>query len=167
MASTILGLIVLRRQKTIESQVKSRFDEAFKIFESRRAWKQQALAELFGPLQMQLERSKRAFSRWDGKNLYLEAKVVREANQTMLQLLLAKGHLIPPHLMNDAALLVEHFDAWLEAFDGIRNQTSDGEQPSFVFVGPQGYPFPSEAEIHFRREFLKLQTDLYGDQLPS
>jgi hypothetical protein len=115
---------------------------------------------------MQLERSKRAFSRWDGKNLYLEAKVVRESNQTMLQLLLAKGH-IPPHLMNDAALLVEHFDAWLEAFDRIRNQTSDGEQPSFVFVGPQGYPFPSEAEIHFRGEFLKLQTDLYGGQLPS
>ena len=43
---------------------------------------------------MQLERTKRAFARWNGKNLYLEAKIVREGNVTIRDLILTKGHLI-------------------------------------------------------------------------
>ena len=132
------------------------------VFESKRSWKQQALFELLGPLQMQFERTKRAFDRWDRKNLYLEAKVVREGNQIIRDLLLTKGHLTPPHLMEDARRLVEHYDAWLEAFDRVRGETSTSSNTAFVFVGPDGYPFPSTAEVHFKAEFRKLQGELYG-----
>jgi hypothetical protein len=161
-STAILGALFLKRNRTIEAQVKARFDEAMQVFESKRIWKQQALAELLGPLQMQFERSARAFHRWDKKNLYLEGKVVRDSNQTILALLLTKGHLIPPNLMNDAAQLVEHYDAWLEAYERIRGETSVGTQPDFVFVGPQGYQFPKEAEKHFKAEFQKLQGELYN-----
>lgn len=162
LATAVLGAIFLRRNKVVESEIKSHFDESFKVFESKRSWKQQALFELLGPLQMQFERTKRAFDRWDHKNLYLEGKVVHEGNQTIRDLLLSKGHLIPPHLMGDACQLVEHYDAWLEAFDRVRGDTSTSNDTAFVFVGPQGYPFPSSAEANFKAEFRKLQGELYG-----
>ena len=144
----------------VESEIKAHFDEAFKVFESKRSWKQQILFELLGPMVMQFERTKRAFTRWDKKSLYLEAKVVREGNLAIRDLLLGKGHLIPPHLMADAASLIEHYDAWLEEFDAIRGGSASGDA-EYVFVGPKGYGFPGEAETHFKEEFRKVQHDLY------
>lgn len=70
--------------------------------------------------------------------------------------------MIPPHLMEDACKLIEHYDAWLEAFDRIRNDKEKSSSTSFVFVGPDGYPFPSVAEAKFKAEFRKLQSELYG-----
>ncbi|MGA3227643.1 MAG: hypothetical protein ABSC65_28010 [Acidobacteriaceae bacterium] len=161
-ATAIVGAFFLRRNKTVESEIKARFDERFKVFESQRLWRQQALSELLGPLQMQFERTKRAFDRWERKNLYLEAKVVREGNLTIRDLLLTKGHLIRPDLIPDAVQLVEHYDAWLEAFDRARVEKELEEQPDFVFVGPDGYPFPKTAEARFKEEFRDVQSKLYN-----
>lgn len=160
--AALVGALFLRRNKVVESEIKAHFDERFKVFESTRVWKQQALFELLGPLHMQFERTKRAFGRWRGKNLYLEAQVVREGNQTIRDLLLSKGHLIPPHLMEDAFQLVEHYDAWLEAFDRVRGESAPANDVAFVFVGPDGYPFPRTAEANFKAEFRTLQKELYG-----
>ena len=88
---------------------------------------------------MQFERTRRAFDGWSGKNLYLEAKIIREGNIAIRDLLLAKGHLIPPHLMSDAALLVEHYDRWLEEFENKRTEQNPANEDAFVFVGPAGY----------------------------
>ena len=161
-ATTVLGALFLRRNKRVESEIKAHFDESLKVFESKRSWKEQALFEMFGPMQMQFERTKRAFDRWDRKNLHLEAKVVREGNMAIRDILLSKGHLIPPQLMEDAGKLVEHYDAWLEAFEAIRGDPSKNKDVDFVFVGPSGYPFPSDAEANFKTEFRKLQSELYG-----
>jgi hypothetical protein len=161
-ATSLLGALFLRRNKRVESEIKAHFDERFQVFESTRLWKQQALFELLGPLRMQFERTKRAFQRWDQRNLYLECEVVRKGNQTIRDLLLTKGHLIPPHLMEDASQLIEHYDAWLEAFERIRSEDSEEQHKDFVFVGPDGYPFPTKAEANFNAEFGKLQAELYG-----
>jgi hypothetical protein len=161
-AAAILGLVFLRHTKTLESEIKAQFDQRFKVFESTRTWKQLALAELFGPLYMQFERTKRAFGRWKGQNLYLEAHVVREGNQVARDLLLSKGHLLPPQLIEDAARLIEHYDAWLEAFDRIRGGATPAIETPFVFVGPGGYPFPKDAEGRLKAEFHALQKTLYG-----
>ena len=161
-ATAILGAFFLRRNKTVESEIKAHFDESLRVFESKRSWKEQALFELLGPMQMQFERTKHAFDRWDRKNLHLEAMVVRVGNMTIRDLLLSKGHLIPPHLMADAGKLIEHYDAWLEAFEAIRGDPSKQNDVAFVFVGPSGYPFPSNAEANFKAEFRKLQSELYG-----
>jgi len=160
-ATTVLGALLLRRTKTAEAEIKSHFDEQFNVFQSTRAWKQQALAELFGPLVMQLDRTKAAFDRWNGKNLYLEGQVVRQANQTVRDLLLSKGHLIPPRLVPHAAQLVVHYDAWMEKFDRDRNSNSAAD-PDFVFTGPDGFGFPGPSEVEFKKEFTRLQHELYG-----
>lgn len=110
---------------------------------------------------MQFERTHKAFNRWTKKNLYLEAQVVLDGNRTIRDLLLTKGHLIPPELMKEACSLVEHYDAWLEKFDNLRGSNGDSSSESFVFVGPEGYPFPREAELKFKETFRKLQNELY------
>jgi hypothetical protein len=161
-AAAIVGMLFLRRNKRIEGEIQTEFARALKVFESERSWKQQALFELFGPLQMQFERTHRAFDRWTKKDLYLESHVVREGNKTIRDLLLAKGHLIPPELMNDAVRLVEHYDAWLQKFDEVRGEAGTQTTEDFVFVGPDGYPFPSDAEENFKKTYRRLQSELYG-----
>jgi len=160
-ATAVFGALLLRRNKTVESEIKAHFDKSVKVFESTRSWKEKALSELFGPLQMQFERTGRAFSRWNKKDLYLEGSVVRAGNEVIRDLLLQKGHLIPPYLMEHAALLVEHYDAWIGKYEAIRGDPSVGDSIEFVFVGPDGYGFPKESEKKFREEFRKLQQDLY------
>ncbi|MBD9482151.1 hypothetical protein IB229_04165 [Pseudomonas sp. PDM14] len=166
LATALIGAIVsalfLRRNRRIESEITAYFDERLRVFESTRLWKQQALAQLFGPAHMQLERTRRAFHRWKARNLYLEAKVVREGNQTIRDLLLNQGHLIPPALMDAAGLLVEHYDAWLEEFDRVRGDSEQASDTEFVFAGARGFPFPVAAEQQFQNEFRRLQQELYG-----
>lgn len=162
LATAVFGLLVLRHSKTLEAQIKGHFDERIKIFESKRAWKQQALSELFGPLYMQLERTRRAFGRWNTKNIYLEAKVMRDGNEKARNLLLKKGHLIPSQLIEHAGALIEHYDAWLEEFDRVRGANAPTSDEPFVFVGTKGHPFPSDAEGAFKAEFKRLQAELYA-----
>lgn len=161
-ATAVLGALFLRWNKTVESQIKAHFDRQFNIFQSTRAWKQESLSDLLGPLIMQFARTKAAFDRWDKRDLYLEGHVVRQGNQTIRDALLAKGHLIPPSLIPHATLLIVHYDVWMEKFDRLRGEVSSKSNLPFVFVGPDGYPFPKEAEIAFKAEFARLQRELYG-----
>jgi len=166
-ATTVLGLLFLRRTRTIESQIKDDFDRKLRVFESTRSWKQQSLFDLLGPIVMQLKRTEQAFDRWTKKDLGLEAKVIREGNLTIRDLLLAKGHLVPADLHKDAMELVAHYDAWLLKFDELRGDPAKPDQPAFVFVGPDGYPFPKEAEARFIAAFYDLRKELYGVEPPK
>jgi hypothetical protein len=66
---------------------------------------------------MQLERTKYAFDRWTTKNRNIETVIIREGNVIVRDLLLTKGHLIPTDPLGNAALLVEHYDRWLEEYE--------------------------------------------------
>jgi hypothetical protein len=161
LSATVFGFFAHRLSKRVEAEIRVQFDERLKVFESKRAWKQEALSELYGPLYMQLERTRRAFNRWNTKNLYLEAMVMREGNEIARNLLLNKGHLISSLQIDHAGALVEHYDAWLEEFDRIRGEKSHCSDELFVFAAPQGYAFPKDAENAFRAEFKRLQNELY------
>jgi len=129
---------------------------------SQRAWKEQSLSELLGPMVIYFDRTKRAFNRWQKENRYLEAMVMKTSNETIRDLLLKKGHLIPPELLEDAGQLIEHYDVWLEEFDRLRvGKKPDGKAP-FVYAGPQGYQFPQQAEINFREKYRQFMQELYG-----
>jgi len=150
--SAIVGILFKGFVTRIEATVKS-----------HRTWKEQAVAELLGPLNMQFDRTQRAFNRWRQKNLYLEAKVIKVGNELIRNLLLDKGHLIPPELLNDAGLLIEHYDVWLEKFEKHRQDEAPDLDTAFVFVGPDGYGFPRESEEKFRAKFTEYWEDLYKD----
>ncbi len=150
--STFIGILFKRFVTRIEAEVKS-----------HRTWKEQSVSELLGPLNMQFDRTKRAFDRWGKQNLFLEAKVVKVGNEVIRDLLLEKGHLIPPELLEDAGKLVEHYDVWLEKFEKQRKSEAPNLDTAFVFVGPDGFPFPSESEQKFQNIFKSYWNDLYKD----
>ena len=148
--STVIALIFKGFLTKIEAEVKS-----------KRNWKEDSVSELLAPVNMQLDRTKRAFRRWNSKNLYLEAKVVRAGNEIIRDLLLSKGHLIPPELLEDAGKLIEHYDVWLEKFDSQRVSENPDLETEFIFVGPDGFPFPSEAEKNFQNKYKEYWEELY------
>lgn len=149
--SAVMGIIFKGFvASSIETEVKS-----------RRTWKEESVSELLGPLNMQFDRTKRAFRRWNSQNLFLEAKVVKVGNETLRDLLLTRGHLIPPELLEDAGKLIEHCDVWLEKFDEQRSSENPNLETKFVFVGPAGFPFPSQSEEKFRTKFKEYWEDLY------
>lgn len=148
--SAVVGIIFKGFVTRIEAEVKS-----------RRTWKEESVSELLGPLNMQFDRTKRAFDRWGKKNLYLEAKVVKVGNETIRNLLLEKGHLIPPELLEDAGKLIEHYDVWLEKFEEQRVSESPDVDTAFVFVGPEGFPFPRQSSTNFQSKFTEYWSELY------
>lgn len=156
--AAIIGLIFFKRNKKIEHEL----EKIKLLFLSERQWKEKSVSELLGPVYMQLERTSRAFERWEGRNFYIEMKVIKEGNLQIRDLLLSTGHLIPPDLRDDAAKLIEHYDRWLEEFEKLRNSENPDLKTPFVFVGPQGFPFPSESDMRFRNAFKEMWLELYA-----
>lgn len=158
---TVLTFIFQRRITKITEEVKSEIKRTEDIRASQRTWQEKSVSELLGPLYMQLDRTNRAMDRWQQENTYLEAKVVREANISIRDLLLAKGSLIPQELLEDAGRLISHYDHWLEEFEKIRGKNDPSLDQSFPFVFT--YDFPKGSDKRFMTTFKKMQTDLYGE----
>ena len=72
LVSTIAGVIFTRHVTAVAEEVRS-----------QRTWKERSVAELLGPMNIQFDRTKRAFDRWQEKNLYLEVKVIKIGNETI------------------------------------------------------------------------------------
>ena len=109
-----LRLLFDRRLERATEEIKSEFAERALVYRSTREWREESVAELLGPVYMQLDRSRRAFHRWRERNVYIETVIMKEGNTAVRDLLLQKGHLIPPPLLEHAGKLVEHYDRWLE-----------------------------------------------------
>jgi hypothetical protein len=160
--AAVLGVIVARRIERIKKEVEAQFSRMQDTFRSQRTWKERAVSDLLGPMCIQLDRTGRAFRRYEAHNLYLEAKVVRDGNVAVRDLVLRNPHLIPPELFGDAGLLIEHYDRWLEEFERVRGTAKPDPSVPFVFAGPAGYPFPKEAEQRFHDVYRRYWVELYG-----
>lgn len=160
-ATTVLGALFMRRNARVAEEMKAEFSERLTRSSSTRAYNEKALEELFGPAKMQLGRTRRAFSRWNKRSDHIETNVIRQGNLTVRDLLLAKGHLLPPSLLKDAEDLIEHCDAWLEKYEEER--VKNPSEVAFIYVGPDGYPFPRSAEQRLIAYAEQLQTELYGE----
>jgi hypothetical protein len=141
--------LVLRRKEEIVGAVRS-----------EREWKERALAELLGPMVMQLNRTKRALNRLRPGDYWVEANVLLAGNTLIRDILLANGHLISPDLIVRADELIEHYDVWLQEYERVRGKDAK-TVAEFVFAGPQGFGFPRQAEMAFRDRFHELLFELY------
>jgi len=162
--AAILGFLLARRTETIKKEVEAQFLRLLDRERFQRGWKERAVSELLVPVCIQLDRTKRAFARWETKNIFLEAKVIRDGNLVIRDLLLKNPHLIPPELLQDAGRFVEHYDRWIEEFEKIRGERTPELDAPFVFVGPKGFPFPSDAEKRFHDTFAEYWQQLYGER---
>lgn len=117
---------------------------------------------LLVPLVVQLDRTKDAFARWRDRNLPLEELTIRDGNQKARDLLEKHGQLVPTELQEDRRKLVEHYDRWLEEYRKLRQGPDANLQEPFVWVGPKGFPFPTESEARFRVRLEHVKTELGG-----
>ena len=158
----LLGLLLKRYTEQVSNDVRAQYEQLGTAFRARYSWKEKALAELLAPLHMQLSRTERAFRRYAAGNLYLEARILKEGNEAIRDLLIGKGHLIPLELLPDADALIEHYDIWLEEFARVRDAAQPDLRTPFVFVGPQGYPFPRPSADRFQQTYHRLWREVYG-----
>ena len=161
--AAVLGFVLSRRTEMVKREVEVQFERLNDTFRSQRAWKERSISELLGPVCIQLERTKRAYARWSNKNLFLEAKVIKEGNLAVRDMFLKYPHLIPPELLEQSSRLIEHYDRWLEEFEKIRQAEKPDLNTRFVFVGPAGYRFPSDAEQKFQEVYRSYWRELYGE----
>jgi hypothetical protein len=160
--AAVLAVVFHQRTKSIEQRLRVEAEERISVYRSTREWKQSVLSQVLGPSIMHFDRTRRAFGRWKDKQLFLEIEVIGTSNRFVRDLLLAHGHLIPTELLENAGALVEHYDVWLEEFDRKRGAENPDPTTEFIFVGPQGYPFPTDADRAFRERFHGLRRELYG-----
>jgi hypothetical protein len=160
--TALLNLMLKSKLEKITNDIKNQSDQISIIFKSRYTWREQSLAELLGPINMLLNRTNIAFNRLTANNKFVEAKILKESNEKIRDLLLLKGHLIPLELIPDANKLVEHFDRYLEEFEKIRGGQNPDLDAPFVFVGPKGYPFPKSSADQFQIKYKALWLDVFG-----
>lgn len=161
--ATILTVTFKRKTEKIAAEVKDQFDRNLMMFKSGQQWKEKSVSELLGPICLEFSRTFRALVRYHATDLYLEANVLKKANERIRDLLLTKAYLIPGALFEDASELIEHYDAWLEEYNKQRDKENPNLEQKFVFVGPRGFPFPSHAEKKFKAKYDELWNELYGD----
>lgn len=146
----------------MKASVKTSVESA--LFEERTnyEWKKASLTELFGPLSINLERSKRAYARWEGNLRQEELEILRSTNETVRTMILAKYHLIPQHLQHNAAELVAHYDVWLQTYN--KPLVKDYDKKYTVKASAEkGRTFPKESAKKLRAYFQQLRNEVVDD----
>lgn len=116
---------------------------------------------LLKPLCFLLQRSRLAYSDYLGAKKYWQAAVIRQSNREVYRLLLTRAALIPDTLQEDAALLMNHYNAWLLQFRRHKKKTKPGLNDEFVFERLKNQPpFPGKAEENIFTYTQKLRQEL-------
>lgn len=160
--AAVMSAFLAKRNAQINEAIRLQYAELQRQANAKGEWKERCISEFLGPAFIQLDRTERAFARWRKKNVFLESKVIREGNVFLRDLILTKPHFVPPDLLDDVGTLVEHYDRWLEEFETVRSEHDSSPDTPFVFVGPQGYPFPREAALRIQARFRQYWAEVYG-----
>ena len=154
LVSLILGYFITKRDEKIKNSIQEEFKKRDTFFNAQFNYKQRAVEELLGPIMMQLKRSALTVQAYEPNNAYREG-ILKECNETVRELLLKKGFLIPTELLPDATDLIRHYDEWLQLYQQIRIIQNDRKTP-FVFT----YNFPHEAEKNFLKTYDDFRKEL-------
>ena len=116
--------------------------------------KDQLRNELLGPLSMHFLAAEQAYRDYlENDKAFLFACTLRRTNASARELLLRRGHLLPPESLADAVALLKHYDAWLTQWDELASRTAPGLQDSFVFITE--VPFPKDAQQRLSRLYRR------------
>jgi hypothetical protein len=174
LAALISGSVVAAIVGTV---LKSRLDERFEESKSTRNRNEALLTEVIGPATMHIARTEAIAARYgrqSARQRFAEADLLRASNETMRNLLISKGYLIPTKLMRDSQCLVVHYDIWLKRFEATMDKFKaehDGKAPSANDTFDVGFSeledsecggFDKKAPKLYADEFQRLRKELYG-----
>ncbi len=152
--SGILGFIFSRREERMKKTIEEEFNKRERFFEAQFNYKLIALEELLAPIRLQFIRSLITLKGYNANNVFRE-KILKECNETILGLLINKGHLIPVDLIPFAEKLISHYDEWLQAYYQAR-EIENNTEIRHVFT----YNFPKDAEKAFIEKFESYRKEL-------
>ncbi len=91
-------------------------------------------SQLLGPLSMHFRRGEVAYQNFhiDGRQ-FLFAKILRDNNREIRNLILAKGYLLPLDQQQNAIELVAHLDIWLELWETLAATRVHKPEDKFSF----------------------------------
>lgn len=112
--------------------------------------------ELLGPLHLHFRSARVAYRDYLAHgNSFLWANSLRRINGAARSLLLAKGHLLPDPLQEEAVALVRHYDIWLTLWDDLQRRTAPELDEPLVFENSVTYP--KEAEDRLERLYYEVR----------
>jgi hypothetical protein len=108
-----------------------------------------------GQLYVQLKRSEIVYQYYmNHQKQFLFAKILKECNQSILQLLNSHSHVLSEDLMNDSLKLMTHLHIWMEKWIDLEKKQQPSLHDEFVFENE--FSFPREAAQKLEKEFLAL-----------
>lgn len=125
-------------------------------------WKKKT-TELLGQVYIHLNRTRLAFeNKYSKLTKYDEAyeeEVLFLSNKKIRDLLLDNGHYLPPELLDQASLIIEHYDVWLNKYGNLR-RIEKNTSIIQIYVGPEGFRFPEQAEELFKKKYIELFNEI-------
>jgi hypothetical protein len=113
---------------------------------------------ILGEVFLNFERSKIAYDNYiKEEKIYLHARILKECNLKIRELLLENAYIFEENLRKDALDLINHYDIWVEKWNDLKEKRDP--QLYDVFIFENEYRFPKEAEKRLKEEFLKIKMD--------
>jgi hypothetical protein len=113
--------------------------------------------EILGPLDTLLKRGEVAYKNYisNGKKL-LYAKIIKNNNEQIRELILQKSHLLPFDQHSNAIDLVAHIDVWHVLWENLYESKTHGLDEEFIFENNAIFPKKSVASLGtFYSELIK------------
>jgi hypothetical protein len=113
---------------------------------------------ILGKVYLNFERSRIAYDNYiKEEKIYLHARILKECNLKIRDLLLENAYILEENLRNDAMDLIIHYDIWVEKWNDLKQKRDP--QLYDVFIFENEYRFPKEAEKRLKEEFIKIKKD--------
>ena len=154
LVSGLIGYFLLRRDERIKNTIQEEFKKRDIFFNAQFNFKQRSVEELLGPVMMQLTRSSITLQAYRPNDAFQEA-ILKECNETVRDLLLKKGFLLPAELLPDAGEFIKHYDGWLQLYNDVRIVKNDKEA-KLLFT----FDFPRQAEQNFGKKYNEFRKEL-------
>lgn len=166
-ATGFISYFFHRRTERTTAEIKREFEIRSQIQATDFEWKKQT-TKLLGQVYIHLNRTRQSFNTYDRLTRYdpyFEDEIIYTSNKHIRDSIVENGHYIPPELLEEATKLVEHYDAWLSKYHKVRKVLNDKETVH-IYVGPDGFPFPANAEEEFKKGYISLfrQITIYDPQ---
>ena len=116
------------------------------------------IVDFLGKISINFKRSEITYRNYiEAGKTYIHAKILKECNREIRDLLLFNCFLLSENLQKDALRLIVHYDIWLEKWNELELKNKPGLDDEFIFQNK--CTFPKDAEENLLNEFSKLKKD--------
>ncbi|MFT5368031.1 MAG: hypothetical protein ACI8V2_002994 [Candidatus Latescibacterota bacterium] len=107
------------------------------------------IVELLGPLNTLLKRGEVAYKNYiSNEKQFLYAKILKDNNERIRQLILEKSHLLPLDQQSNAIDLVTHIDIWHILWEDLNKRKTHNLDEAFSFENQATFPKESVASLY-------------------